>query len=1161
MTSGTGTCSVIANQAGSTNYAAAPTITQTTSATHATTSIAVSSVSPNSEAYGQDSPALITAVLSWSGSGSTPTASNVTIGGNGPGSYGVTSCAPPSGTTMSCTATYTPTTDAPGSYTESASFSGDTNYSSSASTQSGNFSIASATSSTSVGTSGTPSAYGSQVTFTATVSGQYGLLKGRKAHVKSNVSGSVTWSSNTGCSSSTVSGNPGTATCTTSSLAVGNDAVTATYSGDAQHGGSSGTLSGGQTVNQSTTSISVSSVNPSSEGYGQDSPALITAVLSWSGSGAAPTASDVAIGGNGPGSYSTTSCAPPSGTTMSCTATYTPTTDTTGSYTESASFAGDTNYTSSSSSQSNNFSIGQANSNTAVASSQNPSAIGQSVTFTATVSGQYGLLKGRNGRVKSNVSGSVTWSANTGCSVSTVSGNPGIATCTTSSLPLGTDTITATYSGDSYHNGSTGTLSGGQVVAASATTISVSSVSPATEAYGQDTPATITAVLSWMGNGPAPTAGNVTIGGNGPGSYSVTSCMPPSGTTMSCTATYTPTTDMPGSYTESAAFSGDSNYAGSNSSQTNNFAIGQSTSSTSVSTGGTPSTYGQPVTFTATVSGQYGLLKGRNGRVKSNVSGSVTWSANTGCSASTVSGYPGTATCTTSSLTAGNDAVTATYAGDADHSGSSGTLSGGQTVNQAAAAISVTGVSPASEAYGQDAPVTITAVLSWTGNGSAPTANAVSINGNGTGSYGATSCGAANGSTITCTAIYTPSTDAPGSYTESASFAGDSNYTGATSAQSGNFSIGSATSSTTVSTSGTPSSYGSPVTFTATVSGQYGLLKGRNGRVKSNVSGSVTWSANTGCSPSTVTGNPGTATCTTSSLAVGTDAITATYSGDSGHSGSSATLSGGEVVTKAAPTVSFSGLTSPAPYNNTYTLTATTNSSSTAVITGSTPTVCSLSGTTLTILASSGTCKVTATWAADANYNSATLTQIATAAKGVTVITWPTPAPIPYGTALGATQLDATATPAGGTFTYSPAAGKVEVVGSYTLKTTYKPSNIKYATATDSVTLQVTQAATTTTVTSLDQIVTLGTGGTAVKVTVAFNVGAYKPTGTVTLLASTGETCTGTVSSTTGSGSCKLNFTTTGTRSIAATYNGDTNHVGSNNSSQNPAVTVTVNPH
>jgi hypothetical protein len=45
-----------------------------------------------------------------------------------------------------------------------------------------------------------------------------------------------------------------------------------------------------------------------------------------------------------------------------------------------------------------------------------------------------------------------------------------------------------------------------------------------------------------------------------------------------------------------------------------------------------------------------------------------------------------------------------------------------------------------------------------------------------------------------------------------------------------------------------------------------------------------------------------------------------------------------------------------------------------------------------------------------------------TIAKAPSTITWATPAAITYGTALSATQLNATETPSGGTFVYSPAA-------------------------------------------------------------------------------------------------------------------------------------------
>lgn len=114
-------------------------------------------------------------------------------------------------------------------------------------------------------------------------------------------------------------------------------------------------------------------------------------------------------------------------------------------------------------------------------------------------------------------------------------------------------------------------------------------------------------------------------------------------------------------------------------------------------------------------------------------------------------------------------------------------------------------------------------------------------------------------------------------------------------------------------------------------------------------------------------------------------------------------------------------------------------------------------------------------------------------------------------------------------------------------------------TVTASVTLVVTQAPSTTTITSPDKTVTLGTlgkTGTASD-TIRPHRGPYV---SVTLTASTGEVCSGSVNSTTGNGSCKVTFTTTGPRTLTATYSGDANHTSSNNSSQNPAITVTVNP-
>jgi len=74
------------------------------------------------------------------------------------------------------------------------------------------------------------------------------------------------------------------------------------------------------------------------------------------------------------------------------------------------------------------------------------------------------------------------------------------------------------------------------------------------------------------------------------------------------------------------------------------------------------------------------------------------------------------------------------------------------------------------------------------------------------------------------------------------------------------------------------------------------------------------------------------------------------------------------------------------------------------------------------------------------------------------VITWADPAAITYGTALGGTQLNATANTAG-TFVYDPAAGTVLNAGAnQALGVTFTPSSANYTTATATVHIDVNQA-------------------------------------------------------------------------------------------------------
>ncbi|HEY6849424.1 MAG TPA: Ig-like domain repeat protein [Terracidiphilus sp.] len=98
-------------------------------------------------------------------------------------------------------------------------------------------------------------------------------------------------------------------------------------------------------------------------------------------------------------------------------------------------------------------------------------------------------------------------------------------------------------------------------------------------------------------------------------------------------------------------------------------------------------------------------------------------------------------------------------------------------------------------------------------------------------------------------------------------------------------------------------------------------------------------------------------------------------------------------------------------------------------------------------------------------------------------ITWATPAAIIYGTALGATQLDATA-PVAGAFAYTPALGTTLTAGTHTLSVTFTPTDATdYATAATTVQLTVSQAAQTINFTAITSPVNYGVAPIALDAT------------------------------------------------------------------------------
>jgi hypothetical protein len=100
-------------------------------------------------------------------------------------------------------------------------------------------------------------------------------------------------------------------------------------------------------------------------------------------------------------------------------------------------------------------------------------------------------------------------------------------------------------------------------------------------------------------------------------------------------------------------------------------------------------------------------------------------------------------------------------------------------------------------------------------------------------------------------------------------------------------------------------------------------------------------------------------------------------------------------------------------------------------------------------------------------------------------------------------------------------------------------ADANYSAATASQSIAAAKAASATTIASPAPIPSVV--GQAVTVGFSVTGSGVAPTGTVTVTASTKETCSGTLPAS----SCALTFVTTGTRTMTATYSGDSNYLGS----------------
>ncbi len=200
-----------------------------------------------------------------------------------------------------------------------------------------------------------------------------------------------------------------------------------------------------------------------------------------------------------------------------------------------AMYSGDQNYGTSSSTT--KATTGLTATSTSLTASSYAVSIGQTLTFYSTV-----FSVG----VASTQTGTVTYSATAQGVLGSGTVSGGLATLTVSSLPAGTYTMTATYSGDSAFAGSSSTSSVIVTVAAGVATLA-GSFSPATVPYGSD--AVLTATASFAATSIGGPSGTLVAKIAGVTGATYTQTLAASTTSPSSVAVFTFPAPPPGVYT------------------------------------------------------------------------------------------------------------------------------------------------------------------------------------------------------------------------------------------------------------------------------------------------------------------------------------------------------------------------------------------------------------------------------------------------------------------------------------------------------------------------------------------------------------------------------------------------------------------------------------
>jgi MYXO-CTERM domain-containing protein len=766
-----------------------------------------------------------------------------------------------------------------------------------------------------------------------------------------------------------------------------------------------------------------------------------------------------------------------------------------------------------------------APSKTSLASNTNPSVFGQGITFTATVSPASG---------SGTPSGSVTFTDGTAALGTVPLNSSGQALLSTSTLSVASHTITAAYGGDSSYQTSLQSLS--QVVGKASTLTSLATSSNPSIVGAS---VTLTATVAATAPGAGTPAGSVTF-------LDGTTSLGTSALNGSGVAALALSALAVGTHSLSASYAGSPSYV-SSASNTVSQAVEEDATTVAVTASSSSSSYGTPVTFSATVASV---------STGGTPTGSVTFSDGANTLGTVNLNGAGAATFTTSILAVGAHTIGAAYGGDADHEPAAGSVMHAVTLGTPVATLS-SAANPS--VFGE--PVQLTVTVNGATGALAPTGTIAFLDG--ATSLGSQTVNGAGQATITVATLNV------GAHSLTASYAGDPNYEAITSPPMTQ-TVNQAKTATSVVSSGNPSVVGAAITLSAQVSP---VSPGAG-----KPTGTVTFFDGGHSLGTGTVGAGGVATFVTSSLAIGAHSITASYGGD-GNFAASTSGALGQTVSTDAVTVALASSLNPSTYGGAVAFTATvTTDSSGGTPTGTvtfndgasllgTGTLNGSGGATLNTSAlATGTHAITAVYGGDADHaggSSSALSQVVKQAStttaagssanpsvyGQAVVLTATVAPATTGPVgpsgsvsfFDGTTLLGTAAVSGGVATLSTSS---LIVGTHTVVAAYGGDANYAGSASTALSQVVSKAKTAATVSSSSNPSLLGAAVTLTAAVTAVAPGGGTPTSVVTFYDGTTSLGIATLSSS-GAATLAIASLSLGSHSITVSYGGDANFLSS----------------